>query len=413
LKITFIQPYYQNVWEALGIGYIISHIKFYQPYLEVNFFQGKFDKPDEIFEGSKDSDIVAFSCTSPAYVHGIGTARRLKEHNRDIHIVFGGWHPTALPHDVIREPCVDQVIVGEGEHAMRLVVVGNREPIVYGSNMKNDFLAWPDRETIKTERTIDLCESMNNTRTASFQMNRGCKVHCAFCAEHLMSGTGKPRSRDIKAVLCEINNVSNAYNLDYFKFVDATFDTSPQDVINFCMAKVALDMNIEWECNIHPGFVQDRKVFEWLRIANCNQINIGCESGSQKILKDVGKGTNLEQIKNVFKWAKEYGIKRRGYFLIGMPDENFEDLVKTDELIQEVEPDVVGFTILCPYPGSDFYVPEIHTDIDWSVTDEYGNDFWHNNEYDNAGLKRIQAFFLSKYKHLLCERQEEKCQKKD
>jgi radical SAM superfamily enzyme YgiQ (UPF0313 family) len=408
MKITFIQPYYKNIWEALGVGYIISHLKKYHPEHEYDFYQCKFDDDIDIVENETDADIVAFSCTSPAYSHGIDLAKRIKAlSNKKVHIVFGGWHPTALPNDVVKEECVDQVIVGEGEHAMRLVVEGNREPIVYGSIMNNDLIEWPERNIIKNERTIDLCENINGQRTASFQMNRGCKVHCAFCAERLMSGKGI-RTRNDFDVIEEIKAVRDEYNIDYFKFVDATFDVTPGQVIDFCRRKIITGLKLEWECNIHPGFVQHKEVFEWLKKANCNQINVGCESGSQKVLKGVGKGTNLQQIKNVFKWAKEYGIKRRGYFLLGMPNEDFDDLVKTEELIDEIEPDVVGFTILCPYPGSDFYVPELHRDVDWSKTDEYGNDFWRNNEYDNAGLKRIQAYFLRKYSHLLCERQEDK-----
>jgi anaerobic magnesium-protoporphyrin IX monomethyl ester cyclase len=404
MKITFIQSYYKNVWEALGLGYIIAYVKkHYKGDLEINFFQAKFDKNSDIIECAKDSDIVAFSCTSPAYNHGIALATLIKALNSNVHTVFGGWHPTALPDDVIKEECVDQVIVGEGEYAMRLVVEGNREPIIYGSRMNTDLIRWPDREAIKNERTINLCERINGQRTASFQMNRGCKVHCAFCAERLMSGKGKIRTRDNNDVLDEIVATEKEYGIDYFKFVDATFDVSPEQVIKFCAAKINRSIDLEWECNIHAGFVQKEEVFYWLKRANCNQVNIGCESGSPKVLKGIGKGTNVKQIKNVFKWAKSHGIKRRGYFLIGMPDENFEDLEQTEELIDEIEPDVLGFTILAPYPGSDFYVPSLHKDIDWSNVGEYGNDIWRNKEYDNAGLKRIQAYFTAKYANKLCE----------
>lgn len=408
MKITFIQPYYNNIWECLGIGYIISHIKHYHPDIEINFFQRRFDDVNTVLTGCVDSDIIAFSCTSPSYSDAIFLATHIKIQNKKAHIVFGGWHPTALPEDVIKEECIDQVIVGEGEHAMRLVVEGDREPILYGFNMNNDLLEWPDRKTIKNERTIDLCEKMNGQRTASFQMNRGCKVHCAFCAEHLMSGkynkiSNPIRTRHIGKALTEIQTVSSEYNLNYFKFADATFDISAEFVIDFCKTKISRKINIPFEANIHPGFVQKEEVFFWLKEAHCQQINIGCESGSQKVLNGIGKGTNIKQIKNVFKWAKSHGIKRRGYFLLGMIEENEYDIQLTDRLIEEIQPDVVGFTILAPYPGSDFYDSKKYKDIDWSVVGEYGNNFWRTRHLSNQQLKGYQKYFTDKYASLLCE----------
>lgn len=414
MKVTFIQPYYENVWEPLGLGYIIAYCKkHYEGDLEVNCFQAKFDDRTAILRGSFDSDIVAFSCTSPAYAHGLHLAKCIKNINPDVHTVFGGWHPTALPAEVIKESCVDQVIIGEGEGPMLRVLNGHREK-VFGNAIKlrGNEIPWPDRETIRNDRTVELCELMNGQRTASFQMNRGCKVRCVFCAERIMTGWyGKEnnpiRSREFLDVIEEIKAVRDEYDINYFKFVDATFDLSPEQVISFCMFKVAMGLDMEWECNIHPGFVQHEAVFEWLKKANCSQINVGCESGSPRILKDVGKGTSLRQIKNVFKWAKEHGIKRRGYFLLGMPREDSKDILATMQLIDEIEPDVVGFTILAPYPGSDLYNPDFHTHVDWSKVDEYSNDIWRNSKFTNSELKQIQSNLKNRYSHLLCERQNE------
>lgn len=409
MKVIFATPYYVNQWESLGLGYIIAYCKkHYKGELEINFFQGKFDDNSTIIDEGRDSDIVAFSCTSPAYAHGLGLARIIKGLNPKVHIVFGGWHATALPIDVIKEDCVDQVIVGEGEYAMKLILDGFRLPVLIGEKLSPGELPWPDRQAIKNERTIELCQSMNGRRTASFQMNRGCKVHCKFCAEQNMTGkynriTNPIRSRDIEDVLEEIESVRTQYNIDYFKFTDATFDKNIQTVKSFCNLKASQCNSMPWEANIHPGFVQDEDVFWWLRQANCHQINIGCESGSPKILKQVGKGTSLQSIKNVFAWAKEYGIKRRGYFLLGMPDETDEDLDLTEELIDQIEPDVLGFTILAPYPGSGFYDHKKYKDVDWSVVGEYGNDIWEAKYHTNAQLKDIQARLMDKYASKLCE----------
>lgn len=414
MKITFIQPYYENVWEALGLGYIIAYVKKYygimDDNLEVNFFHGNFDSNADIVLGSQTSDIVAFSCTSPTYGHALKLSKDIKCLNPDAHIVFGGWHPTALPDEVIKEDCVDQVIVGEGELAMVRVILGSRKPILKGVKLESDELPWPDRIAIKNERTIDLCEKMNGNRTASFQLNRGCKVHCKFCSEIGMTGKhhGKSnpiRTRDIENLLNEIYYAKIKYNLDYFKFVDATFDKDAQTVIDFCKRKVDRGNTMPWEANIHPNFVQYEAVFKWLADANCEQINVGVESGSSYVLRDIGKCTSVDGIKKVFMWAKAYGIKTRAFFLLGMPEEDDSDHDMTMELIDMIEPDVVGFTILAPYPGSDFYIRSLYKDVDWSKVDEYSNDVWQTANFSNKQLKEVQEMFKEKYKHLLCERQ--------
>lgn len=414
MKITFIQPYYENVWESLGLGYIIAYVKKYYGILDddldVRFFHGNFDHQADMVLVGSDSDIVAISCTSPTYAHGLQIARDIKFLNSNVHIVFGGWHPTAVPDDVIAEEHVDQVIVGEGELAMVRVMLGSRKPIIKGVKLDPNELPRPDRHAIKNERTIDLCEEMNGTRTASFQMNRGCKVHCKFCSEITMTGkhhgkTNPIRTRHYDHVLNEIEEVTNDFGINYFKFVDATFDRDAQTVIDFCKRKIDRGNTMSWEANIHPSFVQHEPVFEWLAKADCHQINIGVESGSPYVLTDIGKGSQVSSIKKVFAWARKYGIKRRGFFLLGMPGENEGDHKLTMDLIDEIEPDVVGFTILAPYPGSDFHDPKTHKDVDWSRVDEYSNDVWSTPNFSNWDLRKIQAKFKKKYQHLLCERQ--------
>ena len=97
MKISLIQPYYHNIWEALGPAYLAAYCKAHSEGHEFDFYQGYFDSDDIIVAGAKDSDIVGFSCTSPTYKHGIVLAKKLKEANPNITTVMGGFHVTALP----------------------------------------------------------------------------------------------------------------------------------------------------------------------------------------------------------------------------------------------------------------------------------------------------------------------------
>ena len=414
-RVVLVQPYYENIWEPIGLGFIASYLKkHYKGDLDLQCFQGNFDKDEVIIEACVDSDVVGFSCTSPAYPHALKLAEVIKKKSPKTRTVFGGFHPSALPQECAAHPYVDQVVIGEGEEEFLEIINGKTDPIVQGTKPPMQELAWPDRDVIKNYRTVDLCESMNGKRIASFQCNRVCPVNCVFCAENIISGifnkrNNPVRSRDVGEMCDEIEHVIKQLDINYFKFVDATFDISPSFVIEFCKEKIKRGITTEWECLIHCSFTTE-EMFTWLKKAQCHQVNMGVESGSDKILKDTGKGLRVKTVKKAFAWAKNAGIERRGFFLFGMPNETREDLLLTEHLIDEIKPDVVGFTILCPYPGTALYVEELHKDVDWEYADEYSNDFWHTEHFTNIELKAQQAYFKTKYDLLLCERQEDSSQ---
>lgn len=380
MKITLIQPRYFNIWEALGLGYIGSNCGNH----DINFYQAYFDKDEDIIKGASKSDIVGFSCTSPTYQHGLFLAKEIKKLSPNSHIVFGGNHVTAIPE--LGEH-VDQIVTGEGEVAFNFIVNdSDKNPIVTGDHESFEFLRWPDRKLINNNRTLNLCQKMTGKRIGSFQANRGCPFSCKYCAEKVMSHH-KIRQRDVNDLLDEIESVTKEYSLDMFKFVDAMFDTSVDYVKEFCETKIKRGINIEWECMMHARYT-DEEMFKMMKAANCVQIDVGCESGSNKILKQMRKGVTTDKLINVFDLAKKHGLKRRGFFIIGMPEETNEDLLLTEKLIDRLVPDSFGVTIICPYPGSDYYCDK-YKNVDWSKTDEYTNDFW-NNSLSNKDLKSWQ-----------------------
>lgn len=402
MKITLIQPRYFNIWEALGLAYIGAYAKNKFPgKLDIDFYQGNFDDDGTIIDSAKNSDIVAFSCTSPTFRVAVDMAKAIKSLNPSVRTVFGGFHPSAIPQVCLEEEGVDQIVVGEGEVAFLRILNGDTSPIVNGDQLMefNDIV--PDRELIKNIRTVDLCEDQIGRRITSFQSIRVCPFRCTFCAERIVTGvynkkTNPLRIRDPKHLLDEIKWITKTYRLDYFKFADATWNTSIDKVMAFCEEKLSQNFRLPWEANVHASFAS-KEMLQIMKAAGCHQINVGVESGSQKILNDIKKGLQVEKIKNVFKWGKELGIERRGYFLLGMTNETMEDIKLTEQLVEEIQPDVFGITILCPYPGSNHYDAEKMKDYDWTFADEYSNAFWETENFTNAELKEKQRYLTNKF----------------
>ena len=200
----------------------------------------------------------------------------------------------------------------------------------------------------------------------------------------------------------------DTYGITKFKFVDPTWCYPKWWTKDFCTTKVAWEgaaNKLSWEAMVHASFI-DKQSLELMKYSDCHQINVGCESGSQRILNDIRKGTTVNKIRKVFKWGKEVGLEMRAFFIIGMPNENINDVVDTIELIYDIDPDIVGITILCPYPGTHFYSREFN-DVDWGEADEYSNTFWNTYNFSNSELHKIQEFISGLFEEKLPAHQKE------
>ena len=405
MKVTLIHGRYFNSWEALGLGYIGAFLKSRVKDIQVDFYQGCFDGDEAVINGCLDSDIVAFSCTTPTFPYALKIARRLKGINPAIHTVAGGYHPSSVPNDCLIEG-IDQVVTGEGEAAMLDIIRGNREKFVHGRAVEFAELPWPDRALIRNERNIQAAYNDNRKRITSFQSHRACPFMCKYCADGfnkvLYEGVRKApvRHRPAGDLLDEMQDVTRTYRLDLLKFSDPTWNLSVDWVSEFCREKVRRGFMTPFYPNIHAG-VCTEGMFNLMAEAGCYEIAVGIESGSPKILKQIGKGTTLDSIKRSVAWAKKTGVLIRGYFIIGMPDETDEDLRLTERLADELELDEYGFSLLCPYPGTQMYDPDRYKSINWENSDEYSNDFWQTKYLSNQRLKEWQRYLAERFRNRL------------
>jgi radical SAM superfamily enzyme YgiQ (UPF0313 family) len=401
MKVSFVQPnvgFKGHTWEALGIGYLISMLKNLFPEVETDFYSGFYDPDNYILRGCSDSDIVCFSCTSPQYKHAQSLARDLKVSHPTVVTVFGGAHPSALPLDVAADPVVDIVVQGEGELPILDIVNhgGVHCPKIYSYQQvcNLDQLPMPDRYKILNERNIRQAKADTGKRITSIFSSRGCPFNCAFCASRcIWKGV---RSRSANHVLVEVRDVVHNLEIDFLKFSDDTFTIDKRRVLEFCEKKVTSGLDVPFGANAHINTV-DEGVLIGLAGSGCEELWFGIESGSPRLRQDMHKSTSNDHIIDVFKMCKKYDIRTRAYFLLGMPTETIEDIRMTEDLCDQLDPDIVGFTLLSPYPGSAYYNPYTMKDVDWSTFDEYNNDWVRTATLSNEQLKAEQRRLVDKY----------------
>jgi radical SAM superfamily enzyme YgiQ (UPF0313 family) len=117
----------------------------------------------------------------------------------------------------------------------------------------------------------------------------------------------------------------------------------------------------------------DEELIGLLKDAGCRRIAFGAESGSQKVLNAMDKGTTVEQIRKAAALCRASGIETYFYIMVGYPGEEWADLVQTVDLLRQTRPDGFSSTIAYPLPGTRFYEEVAHRLLDspdWDYTAE-------------------------------------------
>ena len=414
LKVSLVRARYPSVWEPTNLMYVSSYIKDrYQGNLEVEILDGFFDSDEKILDLVSNSDYVGFSGTTPQVPHIKKLSKLIKQEFPSIKTIAGGYGPSLQPFKFLNDSSIDYLVVGEGEQSMLDIINENvSQKLVSNIPISDvDSIPNPDRDSIDLERYIAIAEKDEGRRVTSIMTERGCAFGCTFCAEGKF-GTiwrkadlknnelkyeraNRLRGRNAKLIVDEMIQVRDRFNITFFKMNDAETNPSRAHFLNICKEIVKQELDTPWGCNMRCDKV-DEEMCEWAVKARCEEFWMGLESGSPEIHREINKGTTVDMIRNSFKISKKFGIKRRTYAILGTPLESYQTIKQTEELIEEVDPEIIGFSILAPYPGTAYWKPE-YDEIDWSEIDEFSNTQWSSNYLSNLELRTEQARLIEKF----------------
>ncbi|MFH1605787.1 MAG: radical SAM protein [Nanoarchaeota archaeon] len=193
--------------------------------------------------------------------------------------------------------------------------------------------------------------------TATIMGSRGCPFDCTFCQPVLKKIHGeKPRLKDPKNIIEEINYLNKFYNIKEFYFLDDTFGFNKQWLRKLVLQieKHKLNQKIKFLVNSRVDLF-DKEFISLLKRMNCKLVSFGVESGSQKILDSLNKRTTILQIINAFKLCQINQINTHANFMMNCPGETKETLKETRELIKKIKPTILYLSFLTPYPGTYLY----------------------------------------------------------
>ncbi len=182
--------------------------------------------------------------------------------------------------------------------------------------------------------------------------SRGCSFRCAWCAKPIWGN--QYLQREPAAVAGEMAHLKRAFRADHVWFADDIFGFRVDWINEFTSALRAGGGTIPFTIQTRADLVSERMSVA-LREAGCREAWIGAESGSQRVLDAMNKGTKVAEIAAARARLKNQGI-RVGFFIqLGYLDEQLSDILATRELLETALPDDVGVSVSYPLPGTRFY----------------------------------------------------------
>jgi anaerobic magnesium-protoporphyrin IX monomethyl ester cyclase len=176
------------------------------------------------------------------------------------------------------------------------------------------------------------------------------------------------RARSPRNVVDELEWLKDTYGADAFAFYDDTFTFDRNRALDICEEMKNRNVRLPWDCRTRVDRVS-KEVLAKMRDANCQLIHFGVESGSQKMLDAMKKGTTIEQNERAIKWAKEVGISVVISVVVGYPGETTDMLRQTLDFIRRTEPDYVYMCEAVPYPGTELY--NLLKDLGWEMSSDW------------------------------------------
>lgn len=321
--------------------------------------------------------LFVVNTSTPSIANDTAIADRLKDLYPDAFVMLVGTHPSALPDETLRNSLrVDAVARREYDYIVRDVARAIRDGgdpySVNGLTYRRDgeIKSNPDMALITELDEIPFLSAFVhdhlNYKDYFFAAGeypeiqlftgRGCMAHCNFCVYPQTMHGHQYRMRSAVNVVAELSYIARTFpDVKEIVFEDDTFTMKKDRVLEICrlMTEKGLHKRFRWLCNARVNL--DLETMKAMKAAGCHLIIPGIESGNQQILKNIKKGTTLEQIHAYVKNAKKAGLQIHACYMVGNQGETKETMQETLRLALELNTDTAQFYPLLPFPGTEAY----------------------------------------------------------
>ena len=328
------------------------------------------------------------------------TAKAVRRALPSTKIVFGGIHVTSVPEETLEtSPEVDVCVVGEGDFAFTELLdcwqsgkdIGGVQGIVYRRDGETTFskprealrdldvLPMPAYHLFPMREYTTSPNVTYRTPTISFQVTRGCPYKCNFC-EYLTVGGSKIRHKSVPRIIEEMVYLRDHFGYRGMVLRDSTLTVKRSFMVELCEAMIEHDVGMSWMCYSRTDVKNPRELFKLMKRAGCWQVGFGCESGNQKTLDLLDKGTTVEQNRDTVRIAYDEGLSISTTWMIALPGETYEDAKHTVDFALSLPTHIAKFFLPVPYPRTGL---EEHCRKDGGLREGMSYAFYDMFDQDN------------------------------
>lgn len=360
---------------SLGIAYIAAYLE--RVGYEVRIYDEVPNSLRTLTDVLKEfqPDVIGISCLTATFSRACEYAKEVKAYMPSLPVVFGGVHPTVTVEETLAHDFVDFVIYGEGEETFLEFLSKYEKPGGYsdipGLAFKDDgqtrvnpprplisdfeSLPMPARHLFPMEYYTQRWNwpRGNWFRTANLMSSRGCPYECTFCGSKSMFGRSFRASSPQKTV-DEAEHLIKRYGFECLSFSDDTFAVNKKRALDICREIKRRNLKAAYRFQLRAD-TSDEDLVRELKSIGCVHIDIGAESGSDKILKRMKKGITVKQIEESVATIKRNKIRAGVTFIIGSPEETMDDIEETKNLALRLKADYTQFFVMTSYPGTELF----------------------------------------------------------
>jgi anaerobic magnesium-protoporphyrin IX monomethyl ester cyclase len=309
-----------------------------------------------------DAELFGLSCWT-ANRRGVDLVSRcIKRHHPAAHVVVGGPHATPLAREVLEHyPAIDTVAVGESEatflELIDALAKGKPARGIAGTFYRTSGGVEAGAERAAIKELDALASPHDYFNTHILMTSRGCPWQCTFCGAETTWGRGF-RGRSVPRVLDDIEHALARVPVKMLQIKDDTFTANRRRAFQICEGIRERGLNFVWSCDTRVDVLTE-ELLKAMRLAGCERLSLGVESGSQTVLDNINKKITVEQILASTELAKRYGIQVRYYMMLGNRGETRQTFEETLRFLERARPHQYLFSCLSIYPGTlDFHEAE-------------------------------------------------------
>jgi len=340
-------------WHDHGAG--MTYIAAKNAGCDIDFLDLKtLHNDEELKTVIKFYDLIAFGLKSSYYPLGMKIVDMAKAQGSKV--LIGGYHVTAAPNELLENPAIDYIFHGESEITLPDFLKNpefyDRE--IFGEKPQNlDDLPFFDRSIY--QNSLEDCSGWwyggKLTKMVSVASARGCPYQCGFCQPIEDNHFGKKlRRRSVDSLIKELKWLKETLYPECIMIHDDTFLIQRSWIEEFIDRYSEIGLPF-WASGRADGICKHPDLVHKLVKVGWELISVGFESGSQRILDKMNKGTTVEQNLESAKIIHSAGGKIYGNYMLGLPWETREDMQATAKMVDEIAAEMPSWAFFTPYPG--------------------------------------------------------------